>query len=83
MLEETCGCGKGRLHKGKTDFTAKVDDDTILIKDVPAYVCDTCDEAYFPIEVSRKIDEAVREYHKSKHMARTLASGTVELKLST
>jgi hypothetical protein len=59
-----------------------VGSDTILIKDAPAYVCDTCDEAYFPIEISRKIDETIREYHREKQLTRTLAFGEIELKLS-
>ncbi len=80
MIPDTCGCGKGKLHEGTTDFTAKIGNDVIVIRNVPAYVCDSCDEAYFPIEISRKIDEAVREFQKRKAIIRS--PGAVELKLN-
>ena len=48
-------CG-GRLHEGTSDFVAKVGGEIVSIKDVPAYVCENCGEAYFTPDVSRKMD---------------------------
>ena len=37
MNPDTCGCGKGKLKKGTTDFTVRVEGEIIVIRDVPAY----------------------------------------------
>ena len=80
MIPDTCSCGKGKLRKGTTYFTAKVGNDIIVIRNVPAYVCESCDEAYFPIEISRKIDEAVSVYQTRRALVRS--QGAVELELN-
>ena len=81
MIPDICSCGKGRLKKGKTDFTAKVEGEIIVIRDVPAYVCDSCTEAYFSIETSRKIDKIMKEFRAGKLLTKPLGTGEVELKL--
>jgi len=82
MIPDTCSCGKGRLKKGTTDFTVRVEGEIIVIRDVPAYVCDSCSEAYFSIETSRKIDEIMREFHAGRLLTKPLRAGEVELKMS-
>ena len=82
MNPDTCGCGKGKLKKGTTDFTVRVEGEIIVIRDVPAYVCDICSEAYFSIETSRKIDEIMREFRAGKRLTKPLRAGEVELKMS-
>ena len=52
---------------------------SIVIRDVPAYVCDRCGEAYYSAEVSRKIDAVMREFHSGRLCCRPLAAGEVEL----
>ena len=37
--------------------------------------------AYYSPEISRKIDEVMREFHRGKLLVRPLAAGEVELKL--
>lgn len=82
MITDTCSCGKGRLKKGTTDFTVRVEGEIIVIRDVPAYVCNICNEAYFPIETFRKIDEIMSEFRAGKLLTKPLSAGEVELKLS-
>ena len=82
MIPDICSCGKGRLKKGTTDFTAKVEGEMVVIRDMPAYVCDSCTEAYFSIETSRKIDKIMREFRAGKLLTKPLGTGEVELKLS-
>jgi YgiT-type zinc finger domain-containing protein len=82
MIPDTCSCGKGRLKKGTTDFTARVEGEIVVIRDVPAYVCDSCSEAYFSIEISRKIDEIIREFRAGKLLTKPLRAGEIELKMS-
>ncbi len=53
MIPDTCCC-KGKLREGFTEFIVKVKNEVIVIKDVPALVCDCCDEAYITPETSER-----------------------------
>ena len=75
MIPDTCGCCKSKLHEGITEFVVKVKDEVVVIKDVPALVCDCCDEAYITPEVSEKIDEIMEEFYAGKLLAKPLAAG--------
>jgi len=48
---------------------------------VPAYICDNCGEAYFTSEISRKIDEIMRDFHKGKLLVRPIAAGALAQRL--
>jgi YgiT-type zinc finger domain-containing protein len=76
-----CSFCEGKLQRGKTEFVARVEDEVIVIKEVPAYVCEQCGESYYTPEISRKIDEIMREFHRGKLLVRPLAAGEIELKL--
>ena len=52
MIPDRCSFCKGKLHEGKTEFLAHAAGEVIVIKDVPAYVCDQCGEAYYTAEIS-------------------------------
>ncbi len=82
MSPEGCCCGKGRLHPGVKDFVVKVGEEIVVIKAVPALVCDVCDEAYFTPEISRKIDEVMKDFYAGRLQTRPLKAGEVELKLN-
>lgn len=79
MKPDRCSFCKGKLHEGKTEFVAKIEDEVISIKGVPAYICENCGEAYFTAEISRKIDKIMRDYHAGKLLAHPIAAGEVEL----
>lgn len=81
MKPDRCSFCKGKLYEGKTEFVAKVGDEVISIKNVPAYVCGNCGEAYFTANISRKIDKVMKDFHKAKLLARPIAAGEVELKI--
>jgi YgiT-type zinc finger domain-containing protein len=81
MKLDRCSFCKGNLHEGKTEFVAKVGDEVISIKDVPAYICENCGEAYFTPEISRKVDEVMRDFHSGKLLAHPIAAGEVEIKV--
>lgn len=51
-----CCCRAGSMRKGKHDFMARVGDEIVVIKDVPALICDTCGEIEYTLEVSKEID---------------------------
>ena len=79
MTPERCTFCKVTLHEGKTEFIAQVGDENIVIRDVPALICDRCDEAYYTVEVSRKIDAVMKDVHSGRLCCRPLAAGEVEL----
>ncbi len=81
MKPDRCSFCKGKLYEGKTEFIAKVGDEVISIKGVPAYVCENCGEAYFTPDISRKIDEVMRDFHEARLLARPIAAGEVQLKI--
>lgn len=74
----TCSFCNGSLAEGKTDFTVRVNSSVVVIKNVPAYICDNCGEAYYTPEVSRKIDKVMTEFHKGELQAHPVAAGEVE-----
>jgi len=78
LKPDICNFCKGHLISGKTDFTVKVGSSIVSIKNVPAYICDNCGEAYFNPEVSRNIDKVMIEFHEGKLLAHPVAAGELE-----
>ncbi len=81
LIPDTCNCGRGKLHHGMTEYVTKVNDGVVVIKNVPALLCDLCDEAYLTPEVSREIDKIVKDFREGKLLAKPIAAGEVELKI--
>ncbi len=79
MIPKTCSLCKGTLAEGKTEFLVRVHDEVIVIRDVPAYICDRCGEAYFTAEISRKIDAIMDEAHRGTICLHPLAAGEITL----
>jgi len=79
LKPERCSLCKGKLQEGKTEFTVKAGKEVISIKEVPAYVCQECGEAYFAPEISRKIDKVMRDFHKGKLLVHPIAAGEIQL----
>ncbi len=82
LIPDTCSCGRGRLHKGITKYVVEVGNEVIVIKNIPAWICDLCDETYISPEVSKKIDEIMSAFRAGKLLAKPLATGQVELTMS-
>ena len=49
-------CG-GRITGGITTFTANLGTAVMIVRDVPAQICNQCEEEWFETEVSRRLDE--------------------------
>ncbi|MFQ6056506.1 MAG: type II toxin-antitoxin system MqsA family antitoxin [Methanosarcinales archaeon] len=81
MKPDRCSFCNGKLYEGKTEFVAKIGNEVISIKGVSAYVCENCGEAYFTPEISKKIDEVMRDFHEGRLLVRPIAAGEVELKV--
>jgi YgiT-type zinc finger domain-containing protein len=79
MIPDNCSLCKGKLKTGTTEFIARASGEVVVIKDVPAYVCEQCGEAYYTPEISRKIDGVMRDVHRKKLCVRPLPAGEVSL----
>lgn len=57
-------CRQGETTPGQTTVTLQRGNTTVVIKDVPADVCENCGEQYFSEELTRKLlqraEQAVR-----------------------
>lgn len=81
MKPDKCSFCKGKLYEGETEFVAKVGNEVISIKGVPAHVCENCGEAYFTPGISKKIDEIMKDFHEARLLAHPIAAGEIELKV--
>ncbi len=48
-------CRHGNMVAGHTSFTIEKEGATLVIKQVPAWICDNCGEAFVDEEVGRKV----------------------------
>jgi len=78
MKPERCSFCKGTLYEGKTDFVVKVKKEVVSITNVPAYICNHCGEAFYKPEVSRKIDQIMKDFYKGKFLAHPIAAGEIK-----
>jgi len=56
----TClSCKRGTLEHGTTTATFEVDDKTVVIRNIPAEICDACGEGSFdPLTTERLVELA-------------------------
>ena len=74
-----CLLCKSKMREGITEFVARVGEQVVVIKNIPAFVCPNCDEAYYSIDIQKKIDRIMKAFHEGKLLAKPLASGKVDL----
>lgn len=53
-------CRHGRLARGTADEVLTVQGTTLVVKDVPADICDTCGEPYFDAAVTQRLLDLAR-----------------------
>ncbi len=82
LIPDTCSCGRGKLHKGVTKHIVEIDNEVIVIKNVPAWICDLCDESYITPAVSEKIDEIIDAFRAGRLLSKPIAAGQIELTMS-
>ena len=70
-----CCCGAGKMREGRHDFMARVGDEIVVVKDVPALICDTCGEVEYTLETSREIDAIMKDFFAGRLLAKPLAAG--------
>jgi YgiT-type zinc finger domain-containing protein len=78
-VDDLCLCGRGKLHEGFTELRIRVEDVLLVIKNVPARVCNLCDEAYISPDTSRQIDEIMEKYRAGSLAAKPIPAGEIDL----
>ncbi|MCX6672723.1 MAG: type II toxin-antitoxin system MqsA family antitoxin [Methanothrix sp.] len=78
-VDDLCLCGRGKLHDGLTELRIRVDDTLLVIKNVPARVCNLCDEAYISPDTSRQIDVIMEKYRAGWLVAKPIPAGEIDL----
>lgn len=73
---DCCRCS-GKMHEGEHDFMVRAGNEIVVIKDVPALICDTCGEVEYTLEVSREIDVIMKEFFAGRLLAKPLAAGEI------
>ena len=73
-VHDCCRCA-GKMREGRHDFMARVGDEIIVIKDVPALICDTWGEVEYTLEVSREIDVIMKEFFAGRLLAKPGCGG--------
>jgi YgiT-type zinc finger domain-containing protein len=63
MVPGECLLCKSKMREGTTEFVARVGEQVVVIKNIPAFVCPNCDEAYY-IDTQRKIDRTMLAFHE-------------------
>jgi YgiT-type zinc finger domain-containing protein len=58
-------CG-GELRPGKTTLEIWHGEEMLIIKDIPADVCQQCHEAYLSAQVSERLDDFLSEHHRHR-----------------
>ena len=81
LIPDVCNCCHGRLRRGVTEYVTRVEGSVLVIKNVPALICDICGEAYLTPEASREIDKIVKDFREGKLLAKPIAAGEVDLKM--
>jgi YgiT-type zinc finger domain-containing protein len=73
---DCCRCAS-KMREGRHDFMARVGDEIVVTKDVPALICDTCGEIEYTLEVSREIDVVMKDFFAGRLLAKPLAAGEI------
>jgi hypothetical protein len=57
-----------------------VQNEILVIKDVPFLICDTCGEVEYTLEISREIDVIMKDFFAGRLLAKPLAAGEIAFK---
>ena len=71
---------QARCVKAGTILRPGVGNEIVVIKDVPALICDTCGEVKYTLEISREIDVIMKDFFAGRLLAKPLAAGEIAFK---
>lgn len=62
-------------HKDRHDFAAQAENEIEIVKDVPAFICDTRSEVEYMMEFSREIYAIMKDFFTGRLLAASKATG--------
>lgn len=65
-IVDRCDLCSGELEPGTTTLELWRGNELLVIRDVPADVCQQCHEAYISASVSERLDHFLGEYHQHR-----------------
>jgi len=63
-ITDRCDLCGGELRPGRTTLEIWRGEELLIIKEVPADVCQQCGEAYISAEISERLDRFLAEYQR-------------------
>ena len=63
---DQCDLCSGALQPGKTTLEIWHGEELLVIRDVPADVCQQCHEAYVSASISERLDHFLAEHHRHR-----------------
>ena len=67
------------MVEGRSEFVSYVDGQLIVIKGVPAFICEVCGETWFTYEASKKIDQILLDIISGNVRTRTISAFEIEM----
>jgi len=65
-------CG-GTFKPGTTLFSAETGEGIVVVRNVPAEICDQCGEEWIPAEIARELEHHVQEARQKHHPVEVVA----------
>ncbi|MSQ06962.1 MAG: type II toxin-antitoxin system MqsA family antitoxin [Dehalococcoidia bacterium] len=65
-IADKCDLRSGELQPGTTTLEVWLGEQLIVVRDVPAGVCQQCGEAYISADVSERLDHFLAEHHRHR-----------------
>ena len=78
-LERCYFCGHGTLESRRVTVDLRRGERLIVIRNVPALVCDTCGERQYSLETSRAIGRLVEDVEQAGHAEEELRVPVVSM----
>jgi YgiT-type zinc finger domain-containing protein len=67
------------MVEGTSEFVSYVNGQLVVIKGVPAFICEICGETWFTYEVSKKIDQILLDVTSGSVRTRTISAFEIEM----
>jgi YgiT-type zinc finger domain-containing protein len=63
----TCFVCKGTVNKGFSSFTADINGRVVIVRNVPARICDQCGDTCYDTETAKRLEEIVDSLIEQAH----------------
>ena len=73
ITSEICPMCGGHKEKGHTTFSVDLGEGLVIVRHVPAMVCNQCGEEWIDNETAQRLEVIVNEAHQKKHQLEVLS----------